>query len=54
MGWYERTIKNTLVNISGHVVELGSGAGFFKQLYSQCITSDVFQCEGIDMYGPIL
>ncbi|MDR1472571.1 MAG: class I SAM-dependent methyltransferase, partial [Synergistaceae bacterium] len=30
-------------------MELGSGAGFLKDLNSEVITSEVFECDGIDM-----
>ena len=33
----------------GQVLELGSGGGFLKELLPECITSEVFSCDGVDM-----
>jgi len=32
----------------GQVLELGSGGGFLKELLPECITSEVFSCNGVD------
>lgn len=45
--WY-RTIKNHLIN-SSDVLEIGSGAGFFKDYLPGAITSDVFELPGVDL-----
>ena len=34
---------------SGPVLELGSGGGFFKEIFPDSISSDVFWCEGNDL-----
>jgi len=33
----------------GLVLELGSGGGFLKELWPECITSETFPCQGVDM-----
>jgi SAM-dependent methyltransferase len=45
--WYDKLIAN-LPKVSGRILELGSGAGFFRERLPELITSDVFLCEGID------
>lgn len=44
--WYGKIIE-ALPPLEGGVLELGSGAGFFAELFPQAITSEVFLCEGI-------
>lgn len=45
--WYGR-IGETLHD-SRRILELGSGAGFFKECYPAAITSEVFHTPGIDL-----
>lgn len=49
--WYGTLIAAvpTAAVCSGRVLELGSGGGFLKELLPECITSEVFLCEGVDM-----
>jgi SAM-dependent methyltransferase len=42
--WY-RTLAAELPNISGPVIELGSGAGYGQRFIPGLITSDVFPCD---------
>jgi len=44
--WYEKILA-ALPNGDGGVLELGSGAGFFGELYPGAITSEVFHCSGV-------
>lgn len=50
LSFYQVFIK-ALANypMEGDVVELGSGAGFFKKVYPQAITSDIIPYEGVDL-----
>jgi SAM-dependent methyltransferase len=45
--WYDKLIRN-LPKTSGIILELGSGAGFFRERLPEAITSDAFLCQGID------
>lgn len=49
--WYSRLIAAipTTDECSGHVLELGSGGGFFKDMLPECLCSDVFYCPGNDL-----
>ncbi len=44
--WY-RAIRERVPDGSGSVLELGSGAGFFEHFLPGVITSEVFQCPGV-------
>src|SRR5258706_4120168 len=46
--WYE-AISSHLPDVSGPVLELGSGAGFLSGYVPRLITSDVFNCPGIQV-----
>ncbi len=37
------------LSAQGKIVELGSGPGFFKQLYPAAVTSDIIPYEGVDL-----
>jgi SAM-dependent methyltransferase len=45
--WY-RAILAELPAPCTHVLEIGSGAGFLKELLPQVVTSEVFALEGVD------
>jgi SAM-dependent methyltransferase len=44
--WYARLL-HALPAVDGTILELGSGAGFFRDLCPEAITSEVFACPGI-------
>ncbi len=44
--WY-RAIRERVPDGSGSVLELGSGAGFFEEFLPGVITSEVFECPGV-------
>lgn len=44
--WYEKIIA-ALPAAQGPVLELGSGAGFFADLFPEAVTSEVFFCQGV-------
>jgi SAM-dependent methyltransferase len=46
--WYRLLIENIPAG-EGQVTEIGSGAGFLKELYPPAITSEVFHSVNIDM-----
>jgi SAM-dependent methyltransferase len=46
--WYTAIASNLLTR-DGPVLELGSGAGFLKDFVPNLITSEIFQCRGIDV-----
>ncbi len=46
--WY-RTIAGTIPPGEGKVLELGSGAGFFKEFVPDAVTTEIFACPGIDV-----
>ncbi len=46
--WY-RLLTENIPPGEGQVVEIGSGAGFLKELYSTAITSEVFHSVNIDI-----
>lgn len=46
--WYSR-IVSSLPPVSGSVLELGSGGGFFKELFSSAITSDIMANPWVDL-----
>src|SRR5690348_10234698 len=46
--WY-RTLSAVLPAGSGRVLELGSGAGFFRNFARDAICSEIFLCPGIDL-----
>lgn len=45
--WYAMLLKK-VPKIGGQILELGSGAGFLKELDPSVLTSEVFVCEGVD------
>jgi SAM-dependent methyltransferase len=45
--WYERIFK-TLPQ-DGTILEIGSGAGFFGQMSSRIVTSEIFPTPGVDL-----
>ncbi|MDR1885043.1 MAG: class I SAM-dependent methyltransferase [Synergistaceae bacterium] len=45
--WY-RELLNSVPDMEGKILELGSGAGFLKDLSPEVITSEVLECEGVD------
>ena len=51
--WY-REISASLPVGDGAVVELGSGAGFFDEIVSDAITSDILRVPGIDLVADAL
>jgi SAM-dependent methyltransferase len=46
--WYGAILER-LPNGEGAVLELGSGAGFFQQFVPDVITSEVFECPGVQL-----
>jgi SAM-dependent methyltransferase len=46
--WYEMLV-NSLPPGEGKILELGSGAGFFRQVCPDAITSEIFFCDGISL-----
>ncbi len=46
--WY-RAILKRVPDGNGSVLELGSGAGFFQQFLPDVITSEVFECAGVQL-----
>jgi len=46
--WYEM-LNNSLPGMEGHVLELGSGAGFLKDVIPNVITSEVFFSPNVDL-----
>src|SRR5215469_1188213 len=46
--WYT-TLAADLPTAPGRVLELGSGAGFFREFVPDVITSEIFTCPGIDV-----
>lgn len=46
--WY-RAILERVPGGDGSVLELGSGAGFFQQFLPEVITSEVFECPGVEL-----
>lgn len=47
--WYQLILKEIPQNMQGGVLELGSGAGFFKSVIPEAITSDVFHVNGLTL-----
>lgn len=50
--WYQtlaEVIPQAVGHHSGPVLELGSGGGFFREIFPESISSDVFWCEGNDL-----
>ena len=45
--WYDR-LRRALPAVEGRILELGSGAGFFRELCPEAITSELFVCPGIE------
>ena len=49
MDFYNEFKKGLEMTSSGLLVEIGSGSGFLKDLIPALITTDVFNCDGIDV-----
>lgn len=49
--WY-RLLATALPAGEGQVVELGSGAGFMKQIIPEVLTTEVLDIDGVDMILP--
>lgn len=47
--WYARICQKIPVTVSGQVLEIGSGGGFFKEVYPGCRTSEIFMISGVDV-----
>lgn len=47
--WYNSFVQSVSVLPAGHVVEIGSGGGFLKQIYPGVITSDILKLPGCDL-----
>lgn len=47
-GWYQLIKKSIPDDVEGGVLEIGSGAGFIKEVLPETMTSEVFECEGVD------
>lgn len=47
--WYQQLLANVPNSMSGQILELGSGAGFLKQLCPEAITSDIFFIPKLDV-----
>ena len=49
--WYDTLAADVPATTTtpGRVLELGSGAGFFKEFLADVITSEIFACPGIDV-----
>jgi SAM-dependent methyltransferase len=48
LDWY-RLVRDSLPGGSGEVLELGSGAGFLREVVTGVVTSDVFPAPGLDL-----
>src|SRR5438094_3642521 len=46
--WYQ-TLAADIPGGEGRVLELGSGAGFFRDVVADTICSEIFVCPGIDV-----
>jgi len=46
--WYQSIVAR-IPDSTGAVLELGSGAGFFQQFVPDVITSEVFECAGVQL-----
>lgn len=46
--WYEKIISD-LSKSEGKTLELGSGSGNFKEFMPECISSDIDNCDWLDM-----
>ena len=46
--WYDK-LRSEIPGGGGRCLEIGSGGGFFKEQYSDLITSEVFAAPGIDL-----
>ena len=46
--WYAMQIEQ-IPHLSGKLLEVGSGAGFFDEVYQDAFTSEVFYCPFVDM-----
>ena len=47
--WYQLQ-QRYLANIRGEILELGSGAGFIKEVIPNARTSELITCEGVDLF----
>jgi len=46
--WY-RLITSNLLDMPGHILELGSGAGYLNKIIPNLITSDIVYCSLVDI-----
>jgi SAM-dependent methyltransferase len=46
--WYHEFVKRTRDIKSGKHLEIGSGGGFYKEIFPQVITSDILPLPGVD------
>jgi len=47
--WYKELLTEIPLNVEGDVLELGSGGGFFKKIFSDVISSDVIFIPRLDV-----
>jgi SAM-dependent methyltransferase len=47
--WY-RLQRRYLSDVKGEILELGSGAGFIKEIIPAARTSELISCEGVDLF----
>ena len=47
--FYEILLKQASKNINGLIIELGSGAGFLKEIEPKVLTSDILDISGVDL-----
>ncbi len=47
--WYDLILDSLPLNISGPVIELGSGGGFLKEIIPGLITSEIFHIPNVDI-----
>jgi SAM-dependent methyltransferase len=49
LDWYSIFIKTSLETKNGKFLEIGSGGGFLKEVFSEVITSDILNLPNVDM-----
>jgi len=47
--WYDSVSKSLPLNITGPVLEIGSGGGFLKEFIPGLISSEIFRIPGIEI-----